>query len=99
MDPSVLADRDCLVAFAAVVLCSDRGVRAHEMGYDHGGISHITVKGVTGRTGLSRATAERALRRLEAAGLTIAGSSDHDAWRTSADILAGGGDALTAAET
>ena len=36
MDPSVLADRDCLVAFAAVVLCSDRGVRAHEMGYDHG---------------------------------------------------------------
>lgn len=99
MDPSALADRDCLIAFAAVVLCSDRGVHAHEMGYDHGGIAHITVKGVMGRTGLSRATAERVLRRLEAAGLTIAGSGNHDAWRTSADILAGGGDALTAAES
>jgi hypothetical protein len=28
MDFSVLADRDCLVAFAAVVLCSDRGAEA-----------------------------------------------------------------------
>jgi hypothetical protein len=42
MDFSVLADRDCLVAFAAVVLYSDRGVEAHEMGYDYGGIAHLT---------------------------------------------------------
>jgi hypothetical protein len=34
MDFSVLADRDCLVAFAAVVLCSDRGVAARAMGHD-----------------------------------------------------------------
>jgi hypothetical protein len=49
VDSSVLADRDCLVAFAAVVvLCSDRGVEAHTMGYDHGGIAHLTAKGAAG---------------------------------------------------
>ena len=89
---SVLADRDCLVAFAAVVLCSDRGVRAHKMGYDHGGIAHLTAKGTSGQTGLSKAGAGRALRRLEEAGLIIAGGGDHDAWRTSAGILAGDSD-------
>jgi hypothetical protein len=48
VDFSVLADRDCLVAFAAVVLCADRGVRAHKMGYDYGGIAHLTAKGAAG---------------------------------------------------
>jgi hypothetical protein len=51
MDFSVLADRDCLVVFAAVVLCSDRGVEAHKMGYDYGGIAHLTAKGAAGRDG------------------------------------------------
>jgi hypothetical protein len=92
MDFSVLADRDCLVAFAAVVLCSDRGVEAHAMGYDHGGIAHLTAKGAAGRTGLSQAASGRALRRLEEAGLIIS-NGDGDAWRTSAGILAGTGDA------
>lgn len=92
MDFSVLADRDCLVAFAAVVLCSDRGVEAHKMGYDHGGIAHLTAKGAAGRTGLSQAASGRALRRLEEAGLIIS-SGDGDAWRTSAGIFAGAGDA------
>ena len=67
MDFSVLADRDCLVVFAAVVLCSDRGVEAHKMGYDYGGIAHLTAKGAAGRTGLSQAASARALRRLEEA--------------------------------
>ena len=49
MDFSVLADRDCLVAFAAVVLCSDRGVEAHKMGYVYGGIAHLTAKGAEPR--------------------------------------------------
>jgi hypothetical protein len=49
MDFSVLADRDCLFAFAAVVLRSDRGVEAHKRGYDHGGIAHLTAKGAAGR--------------------------------------------------
>ena len=53
----MLSDRDCLVAFAAVVLCSDRGVEAHKMGYDHGGIAHLTAKGAAGQTGLSQAAA------------------------------------------
>jgi hypothetical protein len=92
MDFSVLADRDCLVVFAAVVLCSDRGVEAHKMGYDYGGIAHLTAKGAAGRTGLSQAASGRALRRLEEAGLII-GNGDGDAWRTSAGIFAGGGDA------
>ncbi len=92
MDFSVLADRDCLVAFAAVVLCSDRGVQAHTTVYDHGGIAHLTAKGASGQTGLSKAAAGRALRRLEEAGLVIAGGGDHDAWRTSAGILAGNSD-------
>lgn len=65
MDFSVLADRDCLVAFGAVVLCSGRGVEAPTMGYDHGGIAHLTAKGAAGQTGLSKAAADRALRRLE----------------------------------
>lgn len=80
MDSSALADRDCLVAFAAVVLCSDRGVQAHKMGYDYGGIAHLTAKGAAGRTGLSKAAAGRALRRLEEAGLIIS-DEDGDAWR------------------
>jgi hypothetical protein len=91
MDFSVLAGRDCLVTFAAVVLCSDRGVQAHTMGYDHGGIAHLTAKGAAGQTGLSQAAAGRALRRLEEAGLIIA-DGDGDAWRTSAGIFAGRGD-------
>jgi hypothetical protein len=86
MDFSVLADRDCLVAFAAVVLCSDRGVQAHTTVYDHGGIAHLTAKGASGQTGLSKAAAGRALRRLEEAGLVIAGGGDHDDWRH--DIVA-----------
>jgi hypothetical protein len=92
VDFSVLADRDCLVAFAAVVLCSDRGVQARTTGYDHGGIAHLTAKGASGQTGLSKAAAGRALRRLEEAGLITAGGGDHDAWRTSAGIFAGGDD-------
>src|ERR1017187_7531756 len=91
MDFSVLADRDCLVAFAAVVLCSDRGVEAHKMGYNYGGIAHLTAKGAAGRTGLSQAASGRALRRLEEAGLIIS-DGDGDAWRTCAGIFAGGGD-------
>jgi hypothetical protein len=94
MDLSVLADRDCLVVLAAVVLCSDRGVEAHKMGYDHGGIAHLTAKGAAGRTGLSQAASGRALRRLEEAGLII-GNGDGDAWRTSAGIFAGSGDSAS----
>ena len=87
----MLADRDCLVTFAAVVLCSDRGVQAHKMGYDYGGIAHLTAKGAAGQTGLSKVAAGRALRRLEAAGLIVSGGGG-DAWRASAGTFAGDGD-------
>jgi hypothetical protein len=90
MDLSVPAGRDCLVGFEAVVLCSDRGVRAHTTGYDYGGIAHLTAKGAAGQTGLSQAAAWRALQRLDEAGLIIAGGGDRDARRTSAGIFAGG---------
>jgi hypothetical protein len=87
-DLSVLADRDCLVTFAAMALCCDNSVRDHEMGYHQGGgTAYITARGVMRRTGLSRAAADRALRRLEAAGVSGSGS-DGAAWRTGADILA-----------
>ena len=86
-DLSVLADRDCLVTFAAMALCCDNSVRDHEMGYHQGGgTAYITAKGVMRRTGLSRTAADRALQRLEAAGVTEPGS-DGAAWRTGADIL------------
>jgi len=86
-DLSVLADRDCLVTFAAMVLCCDNSVRDQEMGYHQGGgTAYITAKGTMRRTGLSRTAAERALQRLEAAGVTEPGS-DGAAWRTGADIL------------
>jgi hypothetical protein len=91
MDFSVLADRGCLVVFAAAVLCSDRGVEAHKMGYDYGGIAHLTAKGrgradAAGQTRLSKAAAGRALRRLEEAGLII---SDGDMpWADDAEVLA-----------
>jgi len=62
------------------------------MGYDYGGIAHLTAKGAAGQTGLSRAASARALRRLEEAGLIIS-DGDSDAWRTSAGIFAGGSDA------
>jgi hypothetical protein len=75
-----------------VVLCSDRGVEAHKVGYAYGGIAHLTAKGAAGQTGLSQAAAGRALRRLEEAALII-GDGDGDAWRTSAGIFAGDGDA------
>jgi hypothetical protein len=87
-DPSVLAERDCLVAFAAMVLSCDNDVRDHEMGYSHGnGTSFITAHGVMRRTGLSHAAAERALLRLEPA--AMAGSDGRGTgWRTSATTLA-----------
>jgi hypothetical protein len=86
-DLSVLADRDCLVTFAAMALCCDNSVRDHEMGYHQGGgTAYITAKGVMRRTGLSRAAADRALQRLGAAGVTEPGS-DGAAWRTGAGIL------------
>ncbi|GIH70117.1 hypothetical protein [Sphaerimonospora thailandensis] len=88
-DLSVLADRDCLVAFAAIVLSSDNAVRDHEMGYSMGGgIGYITVHGVTRRTGLSRTAAERALHRLEAAGVATA-NSERTGWRTDVGVLTG----------
>jgi hypothetical protein len=62
------------------------------MGYSYGGIAHFTAKGAAGRTGLSQAASGRALRRLAEAGLII-GDGDGAAWRTSAGIFAGGGDA------
>src|SRR5260370_33824349 len=68
----VLSDRACLVAFAAMVLSCDQGVWEHEMGYPPGGgVSFITASGVARRTGLAAADAERALRRLQAAGLAM----------------------------
>jgi hypothetical protein len=52
------------------------------MGYHQGGgTACITVKGVMRRTGLSRVAAERALQRLEAAGVAEPGS-DGAAWMT-----------------
>ncbi len=57
------------------------------MGYHQGGgTAYITAKGVMGHTGLSRTAAERALRRLEAAGVAEPGT-DGTAWRTSAGTL------------
>ena len=58
------------------------------MGYDYGGIAHLTAKGAAGRTGLSQAAAGRVLWRLEEAGLIIS-DGDGDAWRTCAGIFAG----------
>src|ERR1039458_80769 len=86
-DLTILTDRDCLVTFAAMVLCCDNSVRDHEMGYHQGGgTAYITAKGVMNRTGLSRAAAERALRRLEAAGLA-GPSTGSFSWRTDAGTL------------
>ena len=86
-DLSVLTDRDCLIAFAAMVLCCDNAVRNHEMGYHQGGgTAYITAKGVMRRTGLSRSAAEHALLCLETAGVAEP-DSDNTGWRTSADTL------------
>jgi hypothetical protein len=84
----VLADRSCLVAFAAMVLSCDQGVWEHEMGYrSGGGVSFITATGVARRTGLTVADAERALCRLQAAGLAMC-SPQGRAWRPDAGGLA-----------
>jgi hypothetical protein len=86
-DMSALADRDCLVAFAAMVLTCDNAVHNHEMGYSSGdGTAYITAKGVTRRTGLDRAAAEHALHRLESAGIAVP-DTQGSAWRTSASTL------------
>ena len=85
----VLSDRACLVAFAAMVLSCDQGVWEHEMGYPPGGgVSFITATGVARRAGLPAADAERALRRLQAAGLAMC-SPEGRAWRPDAGGLAG----------
>jgi hypothetical protein len=86
-DLTILTDRDCLVTFAAMALCCDNSVRDHQMGYHQGGgTAYITAKGVMNRTGLDRAAAEHALRRLEAAGLADP-STDGFSWRTDAGTL------------
>lgn len=85
-DLSVFTDR-CLITFAAIALNCDNAVRDHQMGYHQGGgTAYITVKGVMGHTGLSRTAAERALHRLETAGVAEP-DTDGTAWRTSADTL------------
>src|SRR5260370_29893285 len=87
----VLSDRACLVAFAAMVLSCDQGVWEHEMGYPPGGgVSFITASGVARRTGLAAADAERALRRLQAAGLAMC-SPEGRAWRPDGGGLAAPG--------
>jgi hypothetical protein len=86
-DLTILTDRDCLVTFAAMVLCCDNSVRDHQMGYHQGsGTAYITAKGVMNRTGLNRTAAERALQRLEAAGLADP-STDGFSWRADAGTL------------
>jgi hypothetical protein len=79
---AALADRDQLVAFAAMVLACDPAVTEARMGYaaHGGGISYITATGVAKATGMPVATAERALRGLEAAGLARC-NSEGKAWR------------------
>ena len=89
---AALADRDQLVAFAAMVLCCDPAVTAARMGYDtHGrGISYITATGAAKATGMPIATATRALLGLESAGLARC-KSEGNAWRpdiTALDTLA-----------
>ena len=68
---AALADRDQLVAFAAMVLSCDPAVTAARMGYDAhgGGISYITATGAAKATGMPIATATRALLGLQSAGL------------------------------
>jgi hypothetical protein len=88
---AALADRDRLVAFAAMVLSCDRAVRAARMGYDdvgENGISYITATGVAKSTGMSVAAARQALRALQAIGLATS-STEGDAWRPDAAALAG----------
>jgi len=71
-----------------MVLSCDQGVWEHEMGYPRsGGMSFITATGVARRTGLAVADAERALRRLQAAGLAVC-RPEGPAWRPDADGLA-----------
>jgi hypothetical protein len=64
---AALADRNQLVAFAAMVLSCDPAVTAARMGYHtHGGaISYITAAGAAKATGMPIATATRALLGLE----------------------------------
>lgn len=86
---AVLSDRACLIAFAAMVLCCDRGVWEQEMGYPAGdGVHFITATGVAKRTGLPVMDSERALRRLELAGLAVC-SPGGGAWRPDTGALAG----------
>jgi hypothetical protein len=89
---AALADRDQLVAFAAMVLSCDPAVFEARMGYAaHGaGISYITASGAAKATGMPIATATRALLALESAGLARC-NSEGDAWRpdiTALDTLA-----------
>jgi hypothetical protein len=93
-DLTVLSDRACLVAFAAMVLSCDLAVYEHEMGYPLGsGVPFVTVTatGVARRTGLPVADAERALRRLQAAGLAVS-DLEGRAWRPDTDALAASAD-------
>lgn len=78
---AALADRDQLVAFAAMVLSCDPAVTEARMGYEaHGaGISYITAIGVAKTTGMPIVTATRALRGLESAGLARC-NSEGNAW-------------------
>jgi hypothetical protein len=95
---SALADRNCLVAFAAMVSGCDPAVRKNRMGYDDTAgarsVSYITATGVAKATGLSVQAADLALRTLEAVGLAVVsprypGGGDYDSWRTATDVLAG----------
>ncbi|HEY4994408.1 MAG TPA: hypothetical protein VII33_20245 [Nakamurella sp.] len=89
---AALADRDQLVAFAAMVLSCDPAVSEARMGHDApgGGISHPTATGAAKATGMPIATATWAMLGLESAGPARC-NSEGNAWRpdiTALDTLA-----------
>jgi hypothetical protein len=86
---AALADRDQLVAFAAMVLSCDRAADAARMGYDRGGggISYITATGVANSTGMSVAlqlaspAASNARSACPAVVLAVGGDRTSQPWR------------------
>jgi hypothetical protein len=83
----LLADRDCRVAFAAMIANCDGAVRRHRYGDDSGGgTSYLTARGAANATGLDDSTAAAALSRLEAAGLAV-GLPGGGGWRLNEEGL------------
>ncbi len=83
---NVLADPETLLVFSGIVMVTSKARLWSETGSPISGISYITLHGLERSTSLPQNVIQKALQRLEQAGLLEA-TGQRDAWRVNETAL------------